>query len=131
MTATFTPADVVAAYRARGLTARPCYSGLRVVDGVTAPYDTKGGVCALGAIGVGKPAASQDAESHAAIALGVSRYSFTEGFDGVSAGKDYDHDSFDLGRACRRAVTAAGLWNPSRVDAEAAMDAAIAAREAP
>lgn len=110
----FTPEDVVAAYKRLGVRARTGTTNLKVKDGVLQFKPGATCCCALGAICAGDPADpdSPDPVYDAVVARGVNWFEFTAGFDDGFRPEEH-HPDRDLGVACRAAVIAAGLVDPT------------------
>lgn len=114
MSEKFTPEDVVAAYKRLDKKATPYAANLVVSDGVLRLARDR--CCALGVMGDGLPCATLDTWSEAAVVArhyGLDASNFIHGFDQLPTAQDSswceDDPDYQLGRACRRAVIAAGL----------------------
>jgi len=113
--ANFTPEDVVAAYKTKGLRARRYALNLTVESDGTC-NNTSGRCCALGALGSGLRLSPHEVArigqgGALCETLGVDWEAFTNGFDGRSHWHG-QHPDYLLGVACREAVAAAGLFDP-------------------
>ena len=116
--ATFTPEDVVAAYQRAGRKACRYYHDLVHIGDTMEPHDVKQSCCALGVLGAGLPCDPRESIMQTLeTTLGLKgSFVFTKGFD-LPPEKDdpwRDEPDFKLGRACRQAVEAAGLWTGPR-----------------
>jgi len=121
MPAKFTPADIVRRYRESGVLPRTGHENV-VINPETGRWELRckdAGCCAMGIAVLDEPwdgvsvfdRAPQEPR-HADIAkqLGVNYSAFASGFDGngVLLTTQEQRDSYELGKACREAVLAAG-----------------------
>lgn len=115
----FTPEQVVARYRELNCKAIVGTTALEQIAGTWRLHS--GQCCALGVMMEGRPAVARyDLPADVGHHLEVDYGSFYTGFDGLLPGTQREYstwseDDYELGKACRQAVTDAGLWESNDV----------------